>query len=162
MAESPQASTRERKLQNTLKRLWWCCFICDRVMSLTLRRNVKIANFNAMDSHVLGGNDLADEIHNSDVYDSSSKLFLAGILEKLVELCVILTDVLAITSSVRESCTLSSATEAAACRTGLQRWYSAFLEIKRATNGNDTADNDGANSSNSMVLFANLVAMYYQ
>ncbi|KAF5625309.1 cutinase transcription factor 1 beta [Fusarium tjaetaba] len=35
-----------QKLRNTLKRLWWCCIICDRLLPLTSRQSIKITPSN--------------------------------------------------------------------------------------------------------------------
>lgn len=168
---NPRATPSEEKKYNALKRLWWCCIICDRIMALTLRRNVKItpSSVNLSDCPTLCSADLADEIHNSSVYDATSKLFLADIVSKLAELCVILADVLFVTSSVREGSLAASPRKGSdgnlpsICRLELQRWYTTYLEMKLTTNARAADEQGGISSSvNSMILFANLVEMYYQ
>lgn len=169
MTLNPQ-SPGEAKRHNVLKRLWWCCIISDRVIPLTSRQNIKItrSNFNFDASPVLRCEDLFDEFYNSNVYDSTTKIHLAQGLEKLVELCVILTDVLTLSSSVREnpswdlSQRISGTNQAGHCRIQLQRWYNAFLEMKSARNGKVIQDSSNTSPGSSVILFTNLAEMYYQ
>lgn len=69
--------------QNSLKRLWWCCIIRDRSISIYLRRNVQIdqRDFDFSSRRVLGHPDLSDEINHSKVYSSVSKRYSITILE---------------------------------------------------------------------------------
>lgn len=155
------------KHYNVLKRLWWCCVICDRVIPLTSRQNIKITktNFNFDDGPILGVDDLSDEFDHSDVYDSSTKALLAQALIKIVELCVILTDVLSLSSLVHENPNLalsqkfSETNPAGMCRVQLQRWYNSFLEWKCTVSRKTMQD---AGDKSSVVLYTNLAEMYYQ
>ncbi|KAF4984938.1 hypothetical protein FDECE_16967 [Fusarium decemcellulare] len=84
------------KQQNTLKRLWWCCIIRDRIMPLASRRGIRITRtkFDFETKPPLGKNDLFNEIDHSNVYDRDIKLALIDLLQDLVEFCIVLTDVL--------------------------------------------------------------------
>ncbi|KAK7419075.1 hypothetical protein QQX98_003577 [Neonectria punicea] len=165
---NPQ-SPDEAKKHNVLKRLWWCCIICDRVIPLTSRQNIKItrSNFNFDASPILRCEDLFDEFYNSNVYDSTTKIHLAQVLEKLVELCIILTDVLTLSSSIREnpswdlSQRITDTNQAGHCRIQLQRWYNAFLEMKSARNGKTIQGPTDTSPGSSVILFTNLAEMYY-
>ncbi|KAF7560803.1 hypothetical protein G7046_g3341 [Stylonectria norvegica] len=94
---SSTPSKEELKLQSTLKRLWWCCVIRDRVLPLCVRRSIQIdrARFNFATNVPLRYADLEDEIQSSSVYGAKTKRHLIRVFEKFVELCIILTDVLA-------------------------------------------------------------------
>ncbi|KAH6663978.1 fungal-specific transcription factor domain-containing protein [Plectosphaerella plurivora] len=85
--------------QNKLKRLWWCCIIRDRVISLGLRRCTQITRqtFDFDTSPTLEAADLADEIHRSRVYNVETKKSLVQLCVRFVRLCVILTDLLSLT-----------------------------------------------------------------
>ncbi|KAF4463315.1 Cutinase transcription factor 1 beta [Fusarium albosuccineum] len=162
LADQPKA----RKLQNTLKRLWWCCIICDRLLPLTSRQNIKItkSNFNFSGCSVLGSADLAEESFSSEVYDSTTKILHAEILSKLVELCVVLTDVLTFTSVFHNnpSWILSGRIGGAnLCQLELEHWYNSWTEI-RSTIEERLAENDYPQSpATSTFLFTNLIEMYY-
>ncbi|KAK7409220.1 hypothetical protein QQX98_008596 [Neonectria punicea] len=167
--ESP-VSPEQKKLSAVLKRLWWCCIIRDRLMPLTSRKTIKIthANFNFTGNPVLGVADLADEFDKSSVYDPTTKRFLAEILAKLVELCVILTEVLTLTFPMYDDPSRAPshpATEESRigdCRMALRRWYSTVLRIQSAPIGDmfKLAETPGSPKS-SPVLFLNLLEMYY-
>ncbi|KAH7243941.1 fungal-specific transcription factor domain-containing protein [Fusarium solani] len=85
-------------LQSVLKRLWWCCIIRDRVLSLCLRRRPQIdpAHTSSAFYAPLRSADLENEIQHSRVYCKTSKTCLNSILERFADLCVVLTDVLAL------------------------------------------------------------------
>ncbi|KAH7010070.1 fungal-specific transcription factor domain-containing protein [Ilyonectria destructans] len=163
-------SDEQRKLSAVLKRLWWCCIIRDRLMPLTSRRTIKIthSNFNFTGNPLLGVADLADEFHKSSVYDPATKRFLAEILAKLVELCVILTEVLTLTFPMHDDPSRAPshpATEESRigdCRMALRRWYSTVLRIQSTPSGDILKNVDTSGSPNSSpVLFMNLLEMYY-
>ncbi|KAJ4250958.1 hypothetical protein NW762_011608 [Fusarium torreyae] len=155
-----------QKLRNTLKRLWWCCIICDRLLPLTSRQSIKItpANFSFSGSSVLGSADISDELYNSDVYDSRTKTLHAELLSKLVDLCVVLTDVLTVTAVLYNnpswmlSGRMEVAKDAGLCQMDLRRWYNAWSETK-ATLDERMAEEESP--STSIILFKNLIEMYY-
>lgn len=164
-------SAEEIKRRNVLKRLWMCCLICDRVIPLTSRQSITItrANFDFDANPMLACDDLADEDNKSNIYDAESKVRLAQVSVKLVELCVVLTDVLTLSSSIRDnpswglSQRVADTNHAAVCRVQLQRWYNGFLEMKSAMSSGEVVNetnNEGRGSS--VVLFTNLAEMYYQ
>ncbi|KIL92199.1 hypothetical protein FAVG1_04607 [Fusarium avenaceum] len=155
-----------QKLRNTLKRLWWCCIICDRLLPLTSRQSIKItpANFSFSGCSVLGSADLSDELYNSDVYDSTTKTLHSELLSKLVDLCVVLTDVLTVTSVLYNnpswmlSGRMEVAKDAGLCQIELRRWYNAWNETKATL---DERMADEGSSAESIILFKNLIEMYY-
>ncbi|EKJ77435.1 hypothetical protein FPSE_02308 [Fusarium pseudograminearum CS3096] len=155
-----------QKARNTLKRLWWCCIICDRLLPLTSRQNIKItpANFSFSGCSVLGSADLCDELYNSDVYDSTTKTLHAELLAKLVDLCVVLTDVLGVVSVLYNnpswmlSGRMEVAKDASLCQIELRRWYNAWSETKATLEERMTED---GSQTESIILFKNLIEMYY-
>lgn len=159
-----------QKLHNTLKRLWWCCIICDRLLPLTSRQNIKItkANFSFSGCPPLGSADLADESYGSDVYDPTTKLVHAEILSKLVDLCLILTDVLTVTSVFHNnpswilSRRLAGLNDAGLCQMALSRWYSSWADVKSTILERTNESDFTGSSTSSITLFINLVEMYYQ
>lgn len=161
---------RVKKLHNTLKRLWWCCIVCDRLLPLTSRQNIKItkANFNFSGCPPLGSADLAEESYNSDVYDSTTKLLLAEILAKLVQLCVILTDVLTMTSVLHNnpswvlSRKIMGTNQAGLCKMELERWYRSWTDVRSTVDERLAEQDCTPTPATSVALFTNLLEMYYQ
>ncbi|RKL46572.1 hypothetical protein BFJ70_g3059 [Fusarium oxysporum] len=154
-----------QKLRNTLKRLWWCCIICDRLLPLTSRQSIKITPSNfSFSCSKLGSADLCDELYNSDVYDSTTKTLHAELLSRLVDLCVVLTDVLTVTSVLynNPSWMLSGRMEvgkdASLCQMELCRWYSSWSETKTTL---DERMAEEVSPASSIILFKNLIEMYY-
>jgi hypothetical protein len=113
----------------------------------------------------LGSADLCDELYNSDVYDSTTKTLHAELLSRLVDLCVVLTDVLTVTSVLynNPSWMLSGRMEvgkdASLCQMELCRWYSSWNETKTTL---DERMAEEISPAPSIILFKNLIEMYYQ
>ncbi|KAL2755720.1 hypothetical protein ACRALDRAFT_1082152 [Sodiomyces alcalophilus JCM 7366] len=167
------------KKQNTLKRLWWCCIIRDRVMGLGMRRPLHLtrAHFDpdaAPNCPALGVPDLADEISRSRVYPPATKRSLAEVLEQLVELCVVLTDVLVLVFPLDDSPGWGRemrAEERARVRDGkiaLRRWYKDVTLRFPMGGGRDASRNAGGRGGrgsefqhDSVILYTNLMYMYY-
>lgn len=156
---------------NVLKRLWWCCVIRDRLMPLTSRRTIKItpSNFNFSHNPLLVGEDLLAEVDKSRVYDPSTKRYLAEVMAKLVELCVILTEVLTLTFPMYDDPPRAPAhavtedSRTGDCRLALRRWYGTVMRLHSVHGGDLVSDSDTARSpKSSIVLFTNLLEMYYQ
>lgn len=166
-------SQSQAKKQNLLKRLWWCCIIRDRVMGLGLRRSLQItrAHFDFDAAPILGFADLAAEAGRSRVYDPDTKRCLAEILEQLVELCVVLTDVLILVFPLDDSPGWGRDMRPAErdtlgdCKVALRRWYKAATRRFPASGGSAVARPGGRGSEfhhDSVILYTNLLYMYYQ
>ncbi|CAK7215769.1 hypothetical protein SBRCBS47491_002596 [Sporothrix bragantina] len=121
----------EARRANTLKRLWWCCIIRDRVMGLGVRRSIQItrAHFDLEANPPLTRADLADEIERSRVYNPGTKSCLIEILVHMVELCVVLTDILTLvfpaddTPGWGRQIADGDAGRVRQCKIELRRWY---------------------------------------
>ncbi|KAJ5912019.1 uncharacterized protein N7473_001322 [Penicillium subrubescens] len=85
-----------RYKRSELKRLWWCLIIRDRIVSLGMRRPLQIlpTHFEVASRDPLLMDDLSDEIHTSQVYDSETKEMLCKIMTSLCRLAVSLTNVI--------------------------------------------------------------------
>ncbi|KAH6975703.1 fungal-specific transcription factor domain-containing protein [Ilyonectria destructans] len=97
LGDWPVSSGIERPmLQRTLKRLWWCCVICDALHSLCFRRRIHIDQKRfAFTAHPpLCFEDLENEVQHSKVYCPRGKTQLFRVFERFVELCVILANIL--------------------------------------------------------------------
>lgn len=99
------------------------------------------------------------------MYDSTTKTLHAELLSRLVDLCVVLTDVLTVTSVLynNPSWMLSGRMEvgkdASLCQMELCRWYSSWSETKTTL---DERMAEEVSPASSIILFKNLIEMYYQ
>ncbi|MBE3047294.1 fungal specific transcription factor domain-containing protein [Candidatus Bathyarchaeota archaeon] len=166
MASAPLDVARARKQQNTLKRLWWCCVICDRVFPLSSRRDIKItkSNFDFAGCPVLESGDLADETYTSDVYDPTTKTILAEVLQKFVELCVVLTDVLTVTSVLHSHPSWDSTINADklnSSKEDIQQWFCSWSQTKSTIEERSHKEGLAGSSNASVTMTTKLLDMYY-
>lgn len=146
------------------KRLWWCCIIRDRLFGLGMRRGAQIApvQFDIIHSSRLGSYDLVEEVHRSKVHDVATKARLAEILELLVELCIILTDILDLAFPIEQSLKLSTDSlrvlrQIRNSQAALRKWYGeATTRLP-----NPAATSEHVKFHDSVILYVNLLYMYY-
>ncbi|KAF5668793.1 cutinase transcription factor 1 beta [Fusarium denticulatum] len=88
-------STNEPR-SKTLRRLWWCCIICDRLSSLACRFCLQITpDMLDMKNFVpLGFADLQSEIHRSNVFSPETKLQLISLFSKTLGLLMLLMEII--------------------------------------------------------------------
>ncbi|KAM6538193.1 hypothetical protein FALCPG4_000076 [Fusarium falciforme] len=165
IAQEAHATPQDIKRQNVLKRVWWCCIIRDRIMPLCVRRNIQITReiFNFDSNPPLGYEDLVDELESSRVYNTTTKHTLMVTLERLTELCVCLTDVLALVYPTEHLPILDAEAHSTAFdkvqeyRRCLQYW----AEITRPPLKHTELSPETDSFEDSSVLFTNLVWIYY-
>lgn len=163
------ATVEVETLRQTLKRLWWCCVIRDRVMSLAGRKDIQITrSMFDFDRHSqLGVADLAEEIQHSGIYATSVKRTLVDIVTKLGELCIILSDVLSVSvfSGRDAEHTLAQQAEHAnrirSCRLSLKQWYDSMQRLQLDSRQMYPARSEDLSQA-SVVLFTNVVLIYHQ
>ncbi|KAF5519523.1 Cutinase transcription factor 1 beta [Colletotrichum aenigma] len=164
--------TAPPKKRNLLKRLWWCCIIRDRIVGLGMRRGVQItrSHFDFDANGILGYSDFADEIERSRVYNPGTKRCLAEILEQLVELCVVLTDILILVFPLDDSpgwgreMRAEEQDRVRGCKMALRRWYKgATLRFPMFGGGSVARMKSPGNEfqHDSVILYTNLMYMYY-
>jgi hypothetical protein len=75
------------------KRIWWCCIIRDRILSLGVRRSPQITSddFDFDSCEPLAVSDFKGEIENSSTYTMETRTLLAHMLLRIAKLCAILT-----------------------------------------------------------------------
>lgn len=162
----------ESDLQNTLKRLWWCCIIRDRVLSLCIRRGVQIdrARFNFAANTPLRHADLEDEVHSSNVYGIKTKRHLLRVFEKFIELCTVLTDVLAMVYPLDEQCSggylfTADTSKIWQAKRFLREWAKDTALHLQDLIAPDTAKSDHVDVQHtlheSVTLYINLMYMFY-
>lgn len=175
MVEAHHYATRTAppKKRNLLKRLWWCCIIRDRIVSLGLRRSLQItrSHFDFDSNDILGFSDLSDETERSRVYNPGTKRCLAEILEQLVELCIVLTDILILVFPLDDSpgwgreMRAEEQDKVRGCKVALRRWYKgATLKFPMFGGGSVARMKSPGNEfqHDSVILYTNLMYMYYQ
>ncbi|KAL0768881.1 hypothetical protein CaCOL14_008189 [Colletotrichum acutatum] len=148
------------------KRLWWGCIIRDRILALGMRRAMLLTpkQSTIVGNVPLSQFDLANEATQSLVYDFETKVLLGDILGLLVELCIILTDILDLAFPI-EDCLKLSRTNVET-RRRIQNCQNALVGWRREAtirllNKSQTSQICRSEQEGSLVLFANLLWMYY-
>ncbi|KAL7784343.1 fungal-specific transcription factor domain-containing protein [Trichoderma ceciliae] len=108
----------------SLRRLWWCCYIRDRILALGLRRTLRIPE----KYPPLLLEDFENEIQRSRVYNAESKRRFFDIFIQISNLCVVVTDLLRLCSISEDGqeCETKIVTDHRAianCTSQLQQWY---------------------------------------
>lgn len=163
----------QRRKQNILKRLWWCCIIRDRTLGLLMRRPINItrAHFDFDANPILGFRDIANEFDRSKVYNADTKRCLAEVLAQLIELYVVLTDILMMVFPLDDTpgwgreMRPEDVEQVRECKTALRRWYKdATLRFPMFGGGEKPNAASALNKNfhhDSVILYTNLMYMYY-
>ncbi|KAF5627091.1 cutinase transcription factor 1 beta [Fusarium sp. NRRL 52700] len=159
--------TTSEPRSRTLRRLWWCCIICDRLSSLACRFRLQITpDMLDMENCVpLGFADLQSEIHRSNVFSPTTKRQLISLFSKSLSLLMLLTEVIPVAypfetrlesspdfsvqeeENIRKSCDL------------LEDWYnSAKAEFPPLHKPIAVEESDSASS---IAVHTNLMYIYY-
>ncbi|KAL4793247.1 fungal-specific transcription factor domain-containing protein [Aspergillus venezuelensis] len=159
LPEGPTGLGIGRKTSD-LKRLWWCCMIRDRIISLGMRRPIQITpdNFDHQQSG-LSFQDLEEECLNSEVYPPEAKFALCRVLASLCHLIVAVTDVIMLVYPATQSMPFSQADRRAQLDR-LEKTKFALLDWELTW----VANPDGKEYyiHPSMTLYTNLCAIYFQ
>lgn len=158
-----RSMTQSRR--NTLKRLWWCCILRDRILPLGVRRPLHIspADFNFAAAPLVK-EDFQYEISRSEVYDAATKEALVELFVTLCDLAIVLTDVIMVVYPLKEHLNIDLPDDAeveyaldrvATCKNSLNLWF------EKATISFPTPAGLG-DSHESVILYTNLMYMYYQ
>ncbi|RDW90444.1 putative Zn(II)2Cys6 transcription factor [Aspergillus mulundensis] len=144
-----------------LKRLWWCCMIRDRIISLGMRRPIQITpdEFDLQLQEGLSFQDLEEECLSSEVYNPDAKIALCRVLASLCHLVVAVTDLIMLVYPTTQNMPLSLADRRAQLnrleetKFGLLEWEISWV-----------ANPDGKEYyiHPSLTLYTNLCAIYFQ
>ncbi|KAL5051562.1 hypothetical protein BDW71DRAFT_55898 [Aspergillus fruticulosus] len=155
----PQLGTG-RKVSD-LKRLWWCCMIRDRIISLGMRRPIQITpdEFDLQLQQGLSFQDLEEECLNSEVYTPETKIALCGVLASLCHLVAAVTDMIMLVYPTTQSMPFSLADRRVQLNR-LEKTKFALLDWEL----NWVANPDGKEYyiHPSLTLYTNLCAIYFQ
>ncbi|TGJ87614.1 hypothetical protein E0Z10_g1144 [Xylaria hypoxylon] len=168
----PVTEPMEYKKQNSLKRLWWCCIIRDRLISLGMRRSIQIsrAHFDVGSNSGFGLSDLAEEVGQSRVYNPETKRRLIEIFVQLGELCSVLTDLLTLVFPLDDVPGwgrlngIKGAEKVRECKAALRRWYKAAtlrFPMFGGSNASSKTTGDKHLRHDSVILYTNLTYMFY-
>lgn len=175
-ANSRSAAAVARR--NTLKRLWWCVLLSDRMHSLCAQKPMQVTTVHfgyeeMRNTLVLA--DFADEIERSRVYNSGAKKTLIKIFLQMTELAVVLTDLLgeilppSEMTPWDESLRDEEVFRIGECKRKLQSWYkTASLGLLTRRDSLESASENGASepaagfSHDSVVLYTNFMWLIYQ
>lgn len=176
LADAPQYSTTSVSVdiaqKRLLKRVWWCCIIRDRSLSLLMRRPILVTkdvfDFTADRLELC---DFEDEFEQSKVYSTATKKTLAQILIQTVDLFVALTDTLALVFS-RDCAQIMSPAQSAevskCVHQGKQRLHGWYTDTRKElpeqviiTMATPSSLTEPETSHDSIQLYTNLMFMYY-
>ncbi|KAH6955726.1 hypothetical protein BKA56DRAFT_503382 [Ilyonectria sp. MPI-CAGE-AT-0026] len=147
----------DSKHHKTLKLLWWCCIMRDRSLSLGLHRSLQITRPYELPTL----RDFEDQIGHSLVYDARTQRRLICIFIRMMELCVILTDVLPLISvedyivSGNSKRIHTEQEKLSNCKGALRQWYVTTVE------GFPVSDDEKGFQHQSVILHTNLMYIYY-
>lgn len=176
---SPQASAL-LKHQNSLKRLWWCIIMYDRVIAVCSRRPIQITrahfDLDSVRHEPLGYADLDDEIERSRVYNPGTRKSLVDIFELHTKLAVVLTDLLVVVWPLDDAPRWEKSfgdeemRKIENCKMQMLDWYreaSARFPIPKDPGPRKAAFGNGARGAgdfrhDSVLLYTNLMYMLYQ
>jgi hypothetical protein len=124
----------------------------------------------ALDTYVpLSFNDFQTEIHRSRVFAPAIKRRHIEVFSKFLELILVLTDVLAIAFPYESKVEISpesamgSDAQVQKCRRSLAAWYkSATIDFPLFDGHDRDRRSDTRDPSNSVILYTNLMYIYYQ
>ncbi|KAK1138573.1 hypothetical protein N8T08_002367 [Aspergillus melleus] len=146
--------------QSDLKRVWWCCLIRDRIISLGMHRPIQITPLEfGLHQQGLTTDDMRDEIFYSEVYGPETKSALCQVLSSLCHLAATVTTLLTILYPARRKATIGIEShnrvlaKLEEAKSSLLQW-----ELDWMTHVNDK----DCYLHSSLVLNTNLVALYYQ
>ena len=135
-------------------------------MALAFRQclNITQSNFDFDHNPPLTKADLSNEYDYSKVYSRAAKMHQADLLEKLMDLCLIMTKVLSMTTTVQGPRSPNMSESVAAldrCSDfdlELKTWYRSFSTIK-LPNDEQLAPTEALTTS--IIFFTNLVKLHY-
>ncbi|KAF5962581.1 fungal specific transcription factor factor domain-containing protein [Fusarium bulbicola] len=104
---SDSSSVRSDSNHSTLRRLWWCCIIRDRILPLGLRRSIQITpdHFDLKKNMILGCIELEAEIGRSTLHCDDAKEGLSSIIKEVVKLSIVSTEVLLLAFPLKNTAT---------------------------------------------------------
>ncbi|KAJ3543461.1 hypothetical protein NM208_g1111 [Fusarium decemcellulare] len=135
-----------------LKRLWWCCLVRDRFLSVALRRSTQITTARPP----LCLSDFENETNSSEVNDARTKRVLATVFTRVTHLCETLSPVLRQlwSSDDRDGLENLSASTLADCRAKLQQWLNQTKkDIQAANKGSGVRQHCVIIHTNQMYIF---------
>ncbi|PCD37061.1 hypothetical protein AU210_005566 [Fusarium oxysporum f. sp. radicis-cucumerinum] len=164
-----QASSQQRLHDNRLRRIWWCCIIRDRIISLCVRRHLQISR-DHLDNHAtttISYETLSGENDRSHVYDVDTKSSLITLMLTMTDLCLCLSDILTVVHPAKDF-TVSDARDSTRrilhiyeCKKGLEDWCAKAVASSSimAITEHDGRQVDMPKSS--VLMFANMIWIYY-
>ncbi|EMT72641.1 Cutinase transcription factor 1 beta [Fusarium odoratissimum] len=152
-----------------LRRIWWCCIIRDRIISLCVRRHLQISR-DHLDNHAtttISYDTLSGENDRSHVYDVDTKSSLITLMLTMTDLCLCLSDILTVVHPAKDF-TVSDARDSTRrilqiyeCKKGLENWCARAVasSLIMAITEHDGQQVDMPKSS--VLMFANMIWIYY-
>ncbi|KAH6867574.1 fungal-specific transcription factor domain-containing protein [Thelonectria olida] len=143
--------------KHVLKRLWWCCILRDRIMSLSFRRplNIRPDDFE-FGQPGLRESDFINEIRGPSVYNAPGKKLLTHMITALCELAAILNGVLTLLYPGNQYNPASggSSLDAHSFLEKLDLWH-------HNSKSSLTMPERTLSKNNSLLLFSKMISIYY-
>ena len=160
----------KQKRINTLRRLWWCCVIRDRISPLCTRRSMIITwnDLRLERCPPLHEVDLEDELNQTSVHDPATQKQLHCMLSSFVQLCIILTDVLNFifpnVGSLEEGSQLLTThmDQVNHCAVKLRKWYVHTAGLGQLFQPDSTAQDRSDHVPDRIFLHAGFLGLIYQ
>lgn len=168
------------KRRNTLKRLWWCIILNDRIMSLSTWRPIQVSRLHLhpdLDARCpFDQADFVDEVERSRVYNSGAKRALIEMFIKMADLAALLTELLAEAMPLDEGphwdhrYSGQEKDRLEECKNKMTSWYDAAswrLPLPARTplqneSGLPRPDPPAGHAHDSVVLYTNYLCLIYQ
>jgi hypothetical protein len=145
-----------------LKRTWWACIVRDRIMSLGLHRPVLITrDIFDFETHSLTVDDIIGDPAGPSVHDSRLRRVITILTTSLCELCALLTDIPSLVNASKATFRASAeyrgqfSSSVQCIRESIQTWHCDLAHRLSAIS-------KSCRSNHSVILYSNLLRMYYQ
>ncbi|OGM49319.1 hypothetical protein ABOM_003589 [Aspergillus bombycis] len=150
----------ERAVCVTLKRLWWCLILRDRLLSLGVRRALQIlpCHFDVSSHSPLMYEDLEDEVQASEVYDAATKKRLIEIVTSQCQLAETMTLLLMTVYPPGDHENVGQGLDLIPARTDDLKERLQFWE----SNHMIQVDPSDGQSHHAVVFYCQLTSLYYQ
>ncbi|KAK2678755.1 hypothetical protein RAB80_003936 [Fusarium oxysporum f. sp. vasinfectum] len=163
------ASSQQRLHDNRLRRIWWCCIIRDRIISLCVRRHLQISR-DHLDNHAtttISYDTLSGQNDRSHVYDVDTKSSLITLMLTLTDLCLCLSDILTVVHPAKDF-TVSDARDSTRrilqiyeCKKGLENWCAKAVAASSIMAITEQDGHQVDMPKSSVLMFANMIWIYY-
>ncbi|KAF9877165.1 hypothetical protein CkaCkLH20_05431 [Colletotrichum karsti] len=161
LSKAYEASRTTVDGDESLRRLWWCCFIRDRFIALASKQKPSIgpAEFIAQQYVEAGSSLLCAEINRTRVYSHGTRERLVRVVDDTVRLCVAMTDTLTLAFTSLSPQSSEAACEEQYLKAGqaLSKWFAESRSTLPAVSSSGAF----AKEEDPVVLYTNVMLVNY-